>query len=129
MRLTSERVIFNEYAIGANWQNRAFSQWIENLQETLAFLATNSSVSVAFTGYSRHMKVNPVMYNTLIIRSQIEYSTTQSVILRCVLETPATGQRRGFTDLDALLFALRTELTELQIQITPPEKLEKPCRE
>ncbi|MFN8494723.1 MAG: hypothetical protein U0350_44385 [Caldilineaceae bacterium] len=69
------------------------------------------------------MKANPVMYSTLIIRSQAEYSTiTQSVILRCVLETPATGQRRGFTDLDDLLVALRAELMELQNQIIPPEQ-------
>lgn len=65
------------------------------------------------------MKANPVMYSTLIIRSQVEYSTTQSVILRCVLEMPATGQRRGFTDLDDLLVALRAELMELQRQIIP----------
>ncbi|MFN8494713.1 MAG: hypothetical protein U0350_44335 [Caldilineaceae bacterium] len=65
------------------------------------------------------MKANPVIYNALIIRSQVEYSTMESVILRCVLETPATGQRCGFTDLDALLVALRAELMEFQNQIIP----------
>ena len=89
------------------------------MQETLAFFALDSSVFVAFAGYARAMKVNPVMYNTLIVRSQVEYSTTQAVILRCILEIPATGQRHGFTDLDTLLVALRAELLEFQRQIIP----------
>ena len=81
-----------------------------------------SSVFVAFAGYARRMKANLVMYSTLIIRSQVEYSSTQSVILRCVLEMPATGQRHGFTDLDALLDALRAELMEFQHRIIPPDE-------
>ena len=69
------------------------------------------------------MKANPVIHCNLIIRSQIEYSTTaQAVIVRCILETPATGQRHGFTDVEALLAALRTELLGLQNQIIPPDQ-------
>lgn len=72
------------------------------------------------------MKANSVIYHNLIIRSQAEYSAdTQSVILRCVLEAPATGQRYGFIDLDALLAALRAELTALQNQIIPPDEEKK----
>lgn len=64
------------------------------------------------------MKSNPVVYCNLIVRSQIEYSTaTQAVIVRCILETPATGQRHGFTDVEALLAALRVELMTIQNQI------------
>jgi hypothetical protein len=67
------------------------------------------------------MKTNSVIYHTLIIRSQAEYNAaTQSVSLRCMLETPATGQRHGFTDVDALLAALRAELMEIQYQIISP---------
>jgi hypothetical protein len=68
------------------------------------------------------MKVNPVVNCTLIIRSQAEYSAaTQRVVLRCLLEKSATGQRCGFTNVDALLLALRAELMELQAQIIPPD--------
>lgn len=66
------------------------------------------------------MKPNSVIHCNLIIRSQIEYSTTtQAVIVRYILETPATGQRHGFTDVEALLVALRTELLGLQNQMIP----------
>lgn len=72
------------------------------------------------------MKVNPVLNYTLIIRSQVEYSaTTQSAVLRCMLETPATGQRRGFSDVDALLTTLRAELLALQNQLIPAEQEEE----
>lgn len=72
------------------------------------------------------MKVNPVLNYTLIIRSQVEYSAaTQRAVLRCILETPATGQRRGFSDAEALLTALRAELLELQNQIRPPPQAEE----
>jgi len=72
------------------------------------------------------MKANSVIYRNLIIRSQAEYSAaTQSVILRCVLEAPTTGQRFGFTDLEDLLAALRVELTALQNQIIPPDEEKK----
>lgn len=72
------------------------------------------------------MKVNPVLNYTLIIRSQVEYSAaTQCAVLRCILETPATGQRRGFSDAEALLTALRAELIELQKQMTPPASAEE----
>jgi hypothetical protein len=68
------------------------------------------------------MNSNPVVNCTLIIRSQAEYSTaTQAVVLRCLLEKVATSQRRGFTDIDDLLVALRAELIELQSQILPPD--------
>lgn len=44
---------------------------------------------LAFAAYAVPMKVNPVLNYTLIIRSQVEYSTaTQSVVLPCILETP-----------------------------------------
>ena len=67
------------------------------------------------------MNSNPVAHRTLIIRSQAEYSAvTQSIIFRCILETPAIGQRQGFTDLEALLTALRAELMEFQSQVIPP---------
>lgn len=67
------------------------------------------------------MKVSPVLNYTLIIRSQVEYSAaTQRAVLRCILETPTTGQRRGFSDVEALLTALRAELIELQNQMIPP---------
>jgi len=68
-----------------------------------------------------NMKSNSVHYCNLIIRSQLEYSAAdQAVIVRCILELPSTGQRRGFTDVEALLDALRVELTEMQNQITSP---------
>lgn len=69
------------------------------------------------------MKINPVAYYTLIIRSQAEYSAgTQSVIFRCLLESPSTNQRQGFTDLEALLTALCAELTEFQSRLIPPNE-------
>lgn len=68
------------------------------------------------------MNIQPVANCTLIIRSQVEYSaTTQTVVLRCLLEKSTTGQRRGFTEVEALLAALRAELMELQHQIVPPD--------
>lgn len=77
---------------------------------------------MAALGYLKSMKSNSVVNCTLIIRSQAEYSAaTQTVVLRCMLEKPATGQRQGFTDVDALLTALRVELIELQTQIIPPD--------
>jgi hypothetical protein len=84
----------------------------------------------ALGGYPTSMNSNPVANCTLIIRSQVEYSAaTQTVVLRCLLEKTATGQRRGFTDVDALLTALRAELIELQSRIIPPDQqnLKKPA--
>ena len=73
-----------------------------------------------------HMKANSVVYCNLIIRSQLEYSAaTQAVIVRCMLEMPSTGQRQGFTDVEALLDALRAELTAMQNQIIPTEEEKK----
>lgn len=67
------------------------------------------------------MKANSTRYRNFIIRSQVEYhAATQTVSFRCILETPSLGQRHGFTDLAALLTALRAELTEFQNQIIPP---------
>jgi len=40
--------------------------------------------------------------------------------LRCILETPATSQRRGFSDAETLLTALCAELIGLQNQMTTP---------
>ena len=69
------------------------------------------------------MNVNSVLNCTLIIRSQVEYSVTVgTVILRCILEVPATGQRRGFTSTEDLLAALRAELMAVQNQIVPPDQ-------
>lgn len=72
------------------------------------------------------MKANPVINCTFIIRSQIEYSNaTQGVSLRCLLEMPATGQHRGFTEVEALLAVLRAELVNLQHQIIPQGQAEE----
>jgi hypothetical protein len=80
-------------------------------------------VSVTPGSYAASMKINPVANCTLIIRSQVEYSAaTQMVVLRCLLEKSATGQRRGFTDVEALLTALRAELMDLQSQILPSDQ-------
>ena len=75
---------------------------------------------------SVQQRIDALAYQTsaagAIIRSQVEYSgVTQTVILRCLLEKAATGQRRGFADVDALLIALRAELMDLQSQILPPD--------
>lgn len=73
-----------------------------------------------------HMRANSVVYCNLIIRSQLEYSAaTQAVIVRCMLEMPSTGQRQGFTEVEALLDALRAELTAMQNQIIPTEEEKK----
>ena len=78
---------------------------------------------MAFACYASGMKVNSVIHCNLIIRSQIEYSTvTQTVSMRCILESPTTGQRSGFTDVDALLTGLRAELLKMQSQIIPPSQ-------
>ncbi len=75
--------------------------------------------------YHANMKPNPVIYRTLIVRNQIEYSeATQTVITRCVLEIPSTGQHQGFTDVEAMLAALGAELRLIQNQIIPPGKQE-----
>ncbi len=88
----------------------------------------SSYVCIALGGYGVSMNVNPVLNCTLVIRSQVEYSaTTERVVLRCLLEKSATGQRRGFTEVDALLTALRAELMELQNQIIPQERQKLEC--
>ena len=85
------------------------------------------SVRLAQDNYATSMKANRVIYSNHIIRSQIEYSTeTQTVVVRCILEIPATGQRRGFTSLEALITALQNELLELQSQIMPDESKDTP---
>jgi len=67
------------------------------------------------------MNSNRVINCMFVLRSQAEYSVaTQRVILRCVLEVPATGQRQGYTEVEALLTALRTELLNIQAQMIPP---------
>lgn len=66
------------------------------------------------------MKVNSVVNCTHILRSQAEYDgISQTVVLRCILEMPATGERRGFTDIESLLTALRTELMEVHNHTIP----------
>ena len=68
------------------------------------------------------MKSNPVVSCNFIIRSQLEYSAaSQTVVVRCILETAATGERRGFTDVDALLDAVRVALMEMHNKIIPIE--------
>lgn len=63
------------------------------------------------------MKLNSVRHCSFLIRTQVEYSAvTGKVTLRCLLEIPAMGQRRGFTDVETLLASLRAELSELQKQ-------------
>lgn len=50
------------------------------------------------------MATNSVINSTLIVRSQAEYSpATQTLSVRFILEMPATGQHRGFADVEALL--------------------------
>ncbi len=64
------------------------------------------------------MKTNPVSNCTFIIRCQAEYSAaTQTVTLRCILETPTTGQRRSFSDMQALLAALEADLLSMQSRL------------
>ena len=59
--------------------------------------------------------INPVGHYTLVLRVQAEYSiAAQTVTLRCRLETPATGQHRGFTELPALLAAIEADLLAIQ---------------
>ena len=64
------------------------------------------------------MTDNSVINRTHIIRSQAEYSAaSQTTSYRCILETPATGQRQGFADVESLLSALRAEFIEMHNQI------------
>jgi len=78
------------------------------------------------SGYAGTMNVNPVRNCTLIIRSQAEYSAaTQAVVMRYILETPATGERCGFTDAETLLAILRAELDEFQNQTMPRDPKQK----
>lgn len=73
-------------------------------------------------GYTAFMTTNPTINCTFIIRSQAEYSpASQTLSVRLMLEMPATGQHRGFVDLEALLTALRIELVETHRQIIPSE--------
>ena len=59
--------------------------------------------------------IHPVGHCTLVLRVQAEYNVaTQTVALRCRLETPATGQHRGFSDLPALLAAIEADLLAMQ---------------
>ena len=80
---------------------------------------------MAVGGYTAFMTTNPTINCILIIRSQAEYSpASQMMCVRYILEIPATGQRRGFTDMEALLKALRIELVETHRQIIPAEQQE-----
>jgi len=67
------------------------------------------------------MHINPVSNTTFIIRCQAEYSAvTRTVIVRCILETPATGQHRSFSDMYTLLAAIQADLIALQNELRPP---------
>lgn len=71
------------------------------------------------TNYSCDMPtpkmIQPVSNCTLVLRVQAEYSVAaQATTLRCRLETPATGEHRGFSDLHALLAAIETDLLAMQ---------------
>lgn len=80
-------------------------------------------VLFAFAHYHVSMNSNRVVNCMFVLRSEAEYSVaTQRVILRCVLEVPATGQRQGYTEVEALLTALRTELLTIQAQMIPPNQ-------
>ena len=71
------------------------------------------------------MTHNPVNHCVLIIRSQAEYSViSQTLRVHYILEAPATGQHRGFADMEALLSALRDEMMETHHQIIPSEQQE-----
>ena len=59
--------------------------------------------------------INPIGHCTLVLRVQAEYSVAaQTVTLRCRLETPSTGQHRGFSDIHALLAAIEADLLAIQ---------------
>ena len=67
------------------------------------------------TGMSFLNTINPVGHYTLVLRVQAEYNVAaQTVTLRCRLETPTTGQHRGFADLHALLAAIEADLLAMQ---------------
>lgn len=56
---------------------------------------------------------NQVTNCTLIIRSQAEYSPAANALsVRFMLELPATGQHRGFIDVEDLVTAMRIELED-----------------
>ena len=68
------------------------------------------------------MDDNSVINCIYIIRSQAEYiADTQSMVVRCTLEVPTTGQRCGFSDVEDLLSALRLELTATHNHGPPSE--------
>ena len=67
------------------------------------------------TGMASPNTLNPVGHYTLVLRVQAEYSiAAQMVTLRCRLETPATGEHRGFSDIHALLAAIEADLLAIQ---------------
>ena len=67
--------------------------------------------------------IHPVGHSTLVLQVQAEYNAaTQTVVLRCRLETPATGQHRGFSDLPALLTAIEADLLALQQRLLVAEQ-------
>ncbi len=67
--------------------------------------------------------LNPVGNYTFIIRCQAEYSAaTRTVTLRCILEMPATGQHRSFSDMHALLAAIEADLLSMQSRLLLSEQ-------
>jgi hypothetical protein len=68
------------------------------------------------------MSINPTINCTFIIRGQAEYSPAAQILsVRFILEMPATGQHRGFVDVEDLISALRIELAGTYGLIIPPE--------
>ena len=57
---------------------------------------------------------------------QAEHSTiSQTMSIRYVLEIPSSGERRGFAELEALISALRIELTKINEPIVALEQEEE----
>lgn len=57
----------------------------------------------------------PLFTHVYVVRSWQERTTQgREIVMRYALDIPATGQRRGFTESEALLDTLSTELTRAQ---------------
>ena len=72
------------------------------------------------------MSNTPLINGIFIIRTQAEYSPiTKIVSVRTILEMPMTGQQIMCVDVETLLSALKTEISEAHQQIIPKQKEEK----
>ena len=70
------------------------------------------------------MPINPT-HHSLIVRMQAEYSAAfQATRIRYVLEVPASGEHRGFAEVEDLMSALRIEMTKIDNPIVAPEQKE-----